>query len=171
MSRHDISDERWAVISPMLEKRLKTKDESVRRLASCSIVFYGFWRLCPRKWLMLFSLKFQRNNRQNALAMDSAKRENPEKKSAFSLCWGDEATVCYDRARRDTPRKGERDFRTSIPLPQEWPPPQRDSHSLPPYRHALGAQKGGFGLLFRRNVNDDNWHYLLEDTNDIKLKS
>ena len=43
--------------------------------------------------------------------------------------------------------------------------------SLPPYRHALGAQKGGSGLLFRRNVNDDNWHYLLEDTNGIKLKS
>ena len=30
-------------------------------------------RLCYRKWLMLFSLKFQRDNRKNALAVDSAK--------------------------------------------------------------------------------------------------
>ena len=30
-------------------------------------------RLCYRKWLMLFSLKFQRDNRQNALAVDPAK--------------------------------------------------------------------------------------------------
>lgn len=68
-----------------------------------------FW-LCSRKWLMLFSLKFQRNNRQNALAMGSAKRGNPDKKYAVSLCCGDEATVCYDRAMRNTPRKDERDF-------------------------------------------------------------
>ncbi|WP_308772261.1 hypothetical protein, partial [uncultured Bilophila sp.] len=29
-------------------------------------------RLCHRKWLMLFSLKFHRDNRQNALALYSA---------------------------------------------------------------------------------------------------
>ena len=41
------------------------------------------WRLCPRKWLMLFSLKFQRNNQQNALAMDSAKGESCIKRLHF----------------------------------------------------------------------------------------
>ena len=40
-------------------------------------------RLCPRKWLMLFSLKFQRNNQQNALAMDSAKGESCIKRLHF----------------------------------------------------------------------------------------
>ena len=90
---------------------------------------------------MLFSLKFQRNNRQNALAMGSAKRGNRDKKSSFSLCCGYEATVCYDRARRDTPRKDERDFRTSIPLPQEWPPPQRDSH-IPRQPPAIQTRPG-----------------------------
>ena len=40
-------------------------------------------RLCHRKWLRLFSLKFQRNNRQNTLAVDSAKGKTGEK-AAFS---------------------------------------------------------------------------------------
>ena len=34
-------------------------------------VFF-FW-LCYRKWLMFFSLKLQRDNRKNALAVDPAK--------------------------------------------------------------------------------------------------
>ena len=46
---------------------------------------------------MLFSLKFQRNNRQNALAMDSTKGKL-EKKAVFSSRCGDEATAYYDRA-------------------------------------------------------------------------
>lgn len=53
------------------------------------LIYYIFWadlsissrfmaeskskRLCYRKWLMLFSLKFQRDNRQNTLAVDPAK--------------------------------------------------------------------------------------------------
>ena len=36
----------------------------------------GLKRLCPRKWLMLFSLKLQRDNRKNALAVDPAKAKN-----------------------------------------------------------------------------------------------
>ena len=40
-------------------------------------------RLCPRKWLMLFSLKLQRDNRQNALAMNSAKGETLRKSLHF----------------------------------------------------------------------------------------
>ena len=39
--------------------------------------------LCRRKRLMLFSLKFQRNNRQNALAEDSAKGKTGEKGCNF----------------------------------------------------------------------------------------
>ena len=38
-----------------------------------------FW-LCSRKWLMLFSLKLQRDNRQNALAVAHADAEEPGKK-------------------------------------------------------------------------------------------
>ena len=53
--------------------------------------------LCPRKWLMLFSLKFQRNNQKNASAMDSAKGKTG-KKAVFSPCCGDETTTHYDRA-------------------------------------------------------------------------
>jgi len=40
-------------------------------------------RLCYRKWLMLFSLKLQRDNRQNALAVDPAKRKTGEKGCIF----------------------------------------------------------------------------------------
>ncbi|WP_302551758.1 hypothetical protein [uncultured Bilophila sp.] len=43
-----------------------------------------FW-LCPRKWLMLFSLKFQRNNRKNALPMNSAKGKDGEKVCIFTV--------------------------------------------------------------------------------------
>ena len=54
-------------------------------------------RLCPRKWLMLFSLKFQRNNQQNALTIGFAK-EKPERKGCiFTTLW-DETTAYYDRA-------------------------------------------------------------------------
>ncbi len=52
----------------------------------------------PRKRLMLFSLKLQRINRQNALATDSAKKKL-EKKAVFSLRCGDEATPHYNKAK------------------------------------------------------------------------
>ncbi|WP_308770945.1 hypothetical protein, partial [uncultured Bilophila sp.] len=42
-----------------------------------------FPRLCHRKWLMLFSLKFQRDNRQNTLALYSAKKKTGEKRLYF----------------------------------------------------------------------------------------
>ena len=41
--------------------------------------------LCPRKWLMLFSLKFQRNNQKNASTMDSAKGKTGEKGCLFTV--------------------------------------------------------------------------------------
>ena len=41
----------------------------------------------PKKRLMLFSLKFQRNNRQSALAKDSAKRKTGEKSCIFTALW------------------------------------------------------------------------------------
>ena len=44
--------------------------------------------LCHRKRLMLFSLKFQRNNRQNTLAKDSAKGKTGEKGCIFTILWG-----------------------------------------------------------------------------------
>lgn len=46
---------------------------------------------------MSFSLKFQGNNRQNALALDSAKGKL-EKKAIFSTCCKDETTTYHDRA-------------------------------------------------------------------------
>ena len=44
------------------------------------------WR-CHGKWLMLFSLKFQRNNRQNALAVDSVNGKTGEKGRIFTTLW------------------------------------------------------------------------------------
>ena len=44
-----------------------------------------------------FSLKLQRNNWQNALAVDSAKEKT--KKAVFSPCCGDETATCPDRAK------------------------------------------------------------------------
>ena len=43
--------------------------------------------LCYRKWSMLFSLKFQRDNRQNALAVDPAKGKTGEKGCIFIALW------------------------------------------------------------------------------------
>ena len=44
-------------------------------------------RLCYKKWLMLFSLKFHRDNRQNALALYSAKRKTGKKGCIFTALW------------------------------------------------------------------------------------
>ena len=46
---------------------------------------------------MLFSLKLQRDNRQNALAVAPAKGKTGEK-AVFSLHCGDEITTTYNRA-------------------------------------------------------------------------
>ena len=51
----------------------------------------------PRNWLMLFSLKFQRNNQPNASATVPP-RGKLEKKAVFSPCCGDETTTRHDRA-------------------------------------------------------------------------
>ena len=56
-----------------------------------------FFRLCYRKWLMLFSLKLQRDNRKNTLAVDPAKGKTG-KKLYFSPHGGDETTIYYNRA-------------------------------------------------------------------------
>ena len=45
----------------------------------------------------VFSLKSQRNSRQNALALDSAKRKTGEKDCCLPYS-GDETTTRYDRA-------------------------------------------------------------------------
>ena len=47
-----------------------------------------------------FSLKFQRDNRQNALAVWIPPRGKPEKKAVFSPYCGDETTTNYNRAKR-----------------------------------------------------------------------
>ena len=46
---------------------------------------------------MLFSLKFQRDNRQNALTVDPAKEKTGEK-AVFSPHCGDETTTNHNRA-------------------------------------------------------------------------
>ena len=45
----------------------------------------------------VFSLKLQRNNWQNALAVDSAKGKT--KKAVFSSRCGDETAICPDRGK------------------------------------------------------------------------
>mgnify|MGYP000276052230 CR=1 FL=1 len=54
-----------------------------------------FTRLCFRKWLMLFSLKFQ-GITANALAVDPAKGKTGEK-AVFSPHCGDETTTNYNK--------------------------------------------------------------------------
>ena len=49
-------------------------------------------RLCYRKWLMLFSLKLQRDNRKNALTVDPAKWKTGKKLYFLPHC-GDETTT------------------------------------------------------------------------------
>ncbi|WP_337431046.1 hypothetical protein [Bilophila sp.] len=51
----------------------------------------------PQKMVDAFFLKLQRNNRQNALAVDSAKGKT--KKAVFSPGCGDETATCPDRAK------------------------------------------------------------------------
>ena len=41
----------------------------------------------PRKWLIPFSLKFQRNNQPNTLAMKSAKGKIKGKGCIFTVLW------------------------------------------------------------------------------------
>ena len=53
---------------------------------------------CVKKWLMLYSLKFQRDNRKKALAVDPAKGKTG-KKAVFSPHCGDETTTYYNRAK------------------------------------------------------------------------
>ena len=48
---------------------------------------------------MLFSLKLQRDNRQNALAVEPAKGKTG-KKAVFSPHCGDETTTYYNRAKK-----------------------------------------------------------------------
>ena len=55
---------------------------------------------------MLYFLKLQGDNRQNALAVSPAK-EKAGKKAVFSPHCGDETTTCYNRA-LENHRKGER---------------------------------------------------------------
>ena len=50
--------------------------------------FLLFSWLCHRKWLVFFSLKFQRNSQQSALATDSAKGKTREKDCIFTVLWG-----------------------------------------------------------------------------------
>ena len=44
-------------------------------------------RLCYRKWLMFFSLKLQRDNWKNALAVDPAKGKTGKKALFFTALW------------------------------------------------------------------------------------
>ena len=53
---------------------------------------------------MLFPLKSQRVNQQNALTMDSAKGKTGEKGCIFTMC-GDETTIYDDRALKKRCRK------------------------------------------------------------------
>ena len=61
----------WFCCRWMLPERVHSYVIEFLRRVSC-LGSGGFW-LCHRKWLMLFSSKFQRNNQQNALAVDPAK--------------------------------------------------------------------------------------------------
>ena len=73
-------------------------------------------RLCPRKWLVLFSLKFQRNNQQNALTIGFAKGNTEGKGCIFTTLW-DETTINDNRAFLFSNRKLEQSHCKSEYLP------------------------------------------------------
>ena len=67
-----------------------SRDGAFRRAASvsCPLDWASVRRgLCYGKWLMLFPLKLQRNNRQNALAVDPAKGKTGKKAILFTALW------------------------------------------------------------------------------------
>ena len=121
--------------------------------------------LCPRKRLMLFSLKFQRNNRQNALAMDSAQGENlrkslhfhrvAEMKQPYALTepfvlWrpcAEEAALCFGGAGFPLLGKGGEPhvFLNSLQRPR-----RRKSGSFPPRWGALRVKSDLAGALSQR---------------------
>ena len=72
--------------------KLRKQGEDVRIFSARG----GLFRLCYRNCLMLFSLKFQRDNRKNALAVAPA-NEKLDKKTVLSPYSGDE-TATYNRA-------------------------------------------------------------------------
>ncbi|WP_302554501.1 hypothetical protein, partial [uncultured Bilophila sp.] len=55
--------------------------------------------LCYRKWLILFSLKLQRDNWKNALTVDSPKGKTRKKLYLLPHC-GDETTTYYNKANK-----------------------------------------------------------------------
>ncbi|WP_337432303.1 hypothetical protein [Bilophila sp.] len=94
---HNNLQQALRAVSAVIGKRLR-----IGKKCCHAADLFTFWmtailgRPCHRKWLMLFSLKFQKNNQQNASAIDSAKGKT--EKTAFSLCCEDEAITCYGRA-------------------------------------------------------------------------
>ena len=65
-------------------------DADMPRAAGCTpggAFFPVFFLAVSWKRLMLFSLKFHRDNRQNALALYSAKRKAGEKGRIFTVLW------------------------------------------------------------------------------------
>ena len=73
--------------------RRKASQECVERFSDVFRFLSAFFeRLCYRKWLMLFSLKLQRDNRKNALTVDPAKWKTG-KKLYFSPHCGDETNT------------------------------------------------------------------------------
>ena len=66
-------------------------------IAAEKVSFWLFFWLCYRKRLILFSLKLQRDNRKNALAVDPTERKTG-KRLYFSPDCGDETTINYNRA-------------------------------------------------------------------------
>ena len=80
-------------------------------------------RLCHRKWLMLFFLKFQGNDQQNTLVVDSAKGETG-KKAVFSPYCGGETTTYYEQ------EKGSGLPHNAKALPRCLPTADNDSQNM-----------------------------------------
>lgn len=85
------------------------------RARSGSVLPFQYFWLCHRKWLMLFSLKFQKNNRRNAPAMYSAD-EKLEKKAVFHH-YRDEQTQALTEPYQPLSRKHSHGTGTGFHLP------------------------------------------------------
>ena len=83
---------------------------------------------------MLFSLKLQRDNRQNALAVDPPKGKTGEKVS--SHC-GDETTINYNRAKEKRLSKEQRNVGITTPSLHKPEPAMMPNTEVPAWSDSL----------------------------------
>ena len=89
---------------------------------------------------MLYSLKLQRDNRQNALAVDPDKGKTG-KKAVFSPHCGDETTINYNRAKEKRLSKEQRNVGITTPSLHKPEPAMMPNTGAPAWSASLHTAK------------------------------